>query len=118
MKTALLIIIALSLQGCLKVEVKSPDSLVSDTVQASKDAYQAVSDSIKGKKHSTFTHRHSLTAQDNQTSATNTCLSKVKEVAATSIGTDEFNIRETQTQNGNADGQTYIECKIVVISQK
>ena len=118
MKTVPLIIIALSLQGCLKVEVKSPDSLVSDTVQASKDAYQAVSDSIKGNKHSKFTHRHTLTAQDNQASATNTCLSKVKEVAATSIGTKEFDIRDTQTQNGKADGQAYIECKIVVVSQK
>jgi len=118
MKTALLIIIALSLQGCLKVEVKSPESLVADTVQASKDAYQAVSDSIKGNKHSTFTHRHTLSAQDNQTSATSSCISKVKEVATTSIGSDEFDIRETQTKNGTSDGQTYIECKIVVVSQK
>ena len=117
MKTALLIIIALSLQGCLKVEVKSPDSLVADTVQASKDAYQAVSDSIKGNKHSTFTHRHTLSEQDNQTSATNTCLAKLKEVATTSIGSNEFDIRDTQTKNGAADGQTYIECKIVVVSQ-
>lgn len=118
MKTALLIIIVLSLQGCLKVEVKSPDSLVADTVQASKDAYQAVSDSIKGNKHSTFTHRHTFTTQDNQDSATNICLSKVKDVATTSISTDKFDIRETQTKNGKLNDQPYIECKIVVVSQK
>lgn len=118
MRTTLLIIIALSLQGCLKVEIKSPDSLIADTVQVSKDAYQAVNDSIKGNKHSTFTHRHALTPQDNQTSATNTCLSKVAEVATTSIGTDKFDIRKTQTQNGKSDGQTYVECTIIVVSQK
>jgi len=118
MKVIALVIIMLSLQGCLKVEVKSPDGLVADTVKAGKDAYQSVSDSINGNKESTFTHQYYLASQDSQESATSTCLSEVKKVAESAIGSDNFDIRETITRKGAADQQAYIECKIIVVSQE
>ena len=118
MRIIVLVVMIISLQGCLKVEVKSPDRLVADTVKAGKDAYQSVSDSIKGNKQSTFTHQYFLASEESQESANSTCLGEVKKVAESAIGSDKFDIRETITGNGTADQQAYIECKIIVVSQE
>ncbi|OUS28630.1 hypothetical protein A9Q99_11495 [Gammaproteobacteria bacterium 45_16_T64] len=117
MKKISLLLVAMSLTGCLKIQVKSPDNLVKDTVDASKDAYQSVSDKINGNKESTFSHQYFLVSNEEESAANGQCIEQVKLIAAQSLGTEKFDVRETKTSSGESNEQAYVNCKIIVVSK-
>ena len=103
------------MSGCVTIE--SPDNLVSDTIEAGKDAYQSVKESISDEpveKEKAFVHEYTVTVQEPIATSINKCLEIVVETTKVAIDKPQLDIKETITNSTQRESQLIVNCKIVI----
>ena len=70
--TILILSMATLASACVKLEV-NPESVISDTIQASKDIYQSAKHNINGEQTRVFTHTMPYDASQDTASNTSAC---------------------------------------------
>lgn len=110
MKTIVLTFSAVLISGCLKVEVK-PQELVTDTIDASKGAYNSFVKKREGYKKRTFSHTLHISENDDESEAARRCIYHLRTVAEESSSLDVEIISEATATTLLEQGKT-ISCTV------
>ena len=118
LKTSFLVIIFLGLFGCVKFEVKAPESLVPDTINVGKEVYQSVREKIRGTstpvKREIFAYRYTVLDGESDEEASIKCINFVHEKARKTLNVYELNVREVSSEPIELNGAKVVMCSINV----
>lgn len=110
MKIIVLTFAAVLISGCLKVEVK-PKELMTDTVDASKGAYNSFVKKREGYKKRSFSHTLHISENDDESEAAKRCINHLRSVAEESSSLDVEIISEATTMSPLDQGKI-VSCTV------
>ena len=115
MKNIFVILVVLSLSGCISIE--APDHLVSDTIQAGKDAYYSVKENLSDKptvEREIFSYKYVVPNGESIGDSSGKCIDSAVESARKALNVYSVNVEDT-TINSVVEGEhSVIKCRIVV----
>jgi len=115
MKNIPVVLVALIFSGCVSIE--APDHLVSDTIQAGKNAYYSVKDNFTGKptvEKKTFSYKYVVPDGESIGDSSGKCIDSAVESARKSLDIYSVNVEETIISSAVEGEHSVINCKIVV----
>lgn len=105
----------ISLSACISIE--TPEHLVSDTIEAGKDVYYSVKEKMSEKESNstkTFSHQYLITAGELLGESSGKCIDHAVDTARKSLNIYNIDIQNTTSAPKTLNGQSFIECSIVV----
>jgi hypothetical protein len=111
-KSILVTIFCLAMSGCVKFEIQ-PD-IVSGTIDAGKDLYQAAKRKSTGASERAFNHSIALKQADNETDKMISCITHLKQVAQEASSRDAEILSES-TEIADVDGVRTIKCSVSAV---
>lgn len=108
----------ISLCGCISIE--TPEHLVADTIEAGKDVYYSVKGKISDEEAAnpnTFTHQYLIPDGELMGDSSGKCINHALESARKALNIYNINIQQTNVKPITLNGQSFIECSILVGTQ-
>ena len=111
----------LFLSGC--VNIKAPDNLVSDTVDASKNIYNSVKDKISKDKiskdepksgESIFSYSYEIPEEESITLSTAKCMDLAIEEAKKTLNKYNVSIKATESHLGTIGEKSILQCSVSI----
>ncbi|MBV1928906.1 MAG: hypothetical protein KUG81_05280 [Gammaproteobacteria bacterium] len=119
MKKYFIFLVLFSLSGCVSIE--APEHLVSDTVEASKDAYNAIKKKISTGDSEidnlTFSHKHIPAGDESHAESTINCINGATDIARKELDVYKVDVVKTTTNKIVEKGRSTFECNIVVVDK-
>ena len=106
----------LFLSGC--VNIKAPDNLVSDTVDASKNIYNSVKDKISKDEpksgESIFSYSYEIPEEESITLSTAKCMDLAIEEAKKTLNKYNVSIKATESHLGTIGEKSILQCSVSI----
>ena len=116
MKKYFVVLVLFFLSGCVSIE--APENLVSDTVEASKDAYKAIKETItkddSEKENRIFSYKYVSSVDESYSQSTANCIDGAIDIARKALDIYKVDIAKTLTTKVVEEGKSVFECSIVV----
>lgn len=115
MRNIFVVLAVFSFSGCVSIE--APDHLVSDTIQAGKDAYYSVKENFSDKptvEKKNFSYKYVVPNGESIGDSSGKCIDSAVESARKALNVYSVNVEDT-TINSVVEGEySVIRCRIVV----
>lgn len=115
MKNIIVVVFCLGLSGCISIE--TPEHLVSDTIEAGKDAYQAINKNLQDNKNNvkTFTHVYQIQQDEKFSVASGNCINVAVEKAQKKLDVQVVKINKAVINHMNKAGKPVLECDVIIV---
>ncbi len=119
MKFIFIFIALLSVSGCVSIE--APENLVSDTVEAGKNAYISIKNKMsqdeKSDKNHIFSYKHIIPSGELISDSNSNCLNGAIEQARKTLNIYMLEVEKTTSKSIIDEDKHVLECSIYVAKQ-
>ena len=114
MKNIIVVVFCLGLSGCISIEI--PDTIVSDSVEAGKNAYHEIKKELRddGNYVKTFTHVYQIQQDEKFSVASGNCINAAVEKAQKKLDVQVVKINKAVINHMNKAGKPVLECDVII----